>query len=293
MVARDPATGELGVAVQSHWFSVGSVVTWARPGVGAVATQSFAEPAYGPNLLDRLAAGDGTAAALAAEVAADEGERLRQVGAVSATGEVAAHTGASCVPFAGDVQGDGWSAQANMMASEGVWPAMAEAFDAADRPLTRRLMAALEAAEAAGGDVRGRQSAAIIVVPAAGEPWRRTVDLRVDDHPEPLDELARLLRLHEAYTLVNDAEELGAAGRHTDAGEMGRRALEMDPDNPEFLFWGGLSLAHQGQHDLGLALVRRAIEINPGWRDLLGRLSQEIAPSAAEIRAALTIDASS
>ncbi len=293
MVARDPDTGELGVAVQSHWFSVGSVVTWGRAAVGVVATQSMAQPAYGPNLLDRLEAGEAPRAALEAEVAADEGARLRQVAVLDAAGEVAVHTGESCIPFAGDLTGDGYSAQANMMASEEVWPAMGRAFEGAEGPLADRLLAALDAGEAAGGDVRGRQSAALLVVPAEGEPWRRTVDLRVEDHPEPLEELRRLLGLAEAYALVSEAEELGAAGRHEEAGERGRRALELAPDNTEFLFWGGLSLAQQGQVELGVTLVKSAIEIHPGWRDLLGRLSHEIAPGAAEIRETLTLDASS
>ncbi len=293
MVARDPETGEVGVAVQSHWFSVGSVVTWGRAGVGAVATQSMAQPAYGPNLLDRLEAGEAPRAALDAEVAADKGAPLRQVAVIGARGEVAVHTGNNCIPFAGDLIGDGYSAQANMMASEGVWPAMGRAFEAAEGPLAERLLTALDAGEAAGGDVRGRQSAALLVVPAEGEPWRRTADLRVDDHPEPLEELRRLLGLAEAYALVSAAEELGAEGRHEEAGENGRRALELAPENTEFLFWGGLSLAQQGQVELGAMLVNSAIELHPGWRDLLGRLSHEIAPGAAKIREALTLDASS
>jgi uncharacterized Ntn-hydrolase superfamily protein len=291
MVARDPATGDLGVAVQSHWFSVGSVVTWGRPGVGAVATQSMAEPAYGPRLLDRLAAGEAPATALEAEIGADEGARLRQVALVGAGGEVAAFTGEGCIPFAGDVQGEGYSAQANLMASADVWPAMAQAFGEADGPLPRRLLAALEAGEAAGGDVRGRQSAALLVVPAEGEQWQRVVELRVEDHPQPLEELARVLTLHEAYELATEAENLGADGRHEEAGEAGRRALELAPDNDELTFWAGLALAHQGQTDLGVALVQRAIEIHPGWRDLLARLGPEIAPGAEVVREALGVDA--
>jgi uncharacterized Ntn-hydrolase superfamily protein len=292
MVARDDASGALGVAVQSHWFSVGSVVTWARAGVGAVATQSMAEPAYGPRLLDRLEAGEAPAAALGAALAADDGARLRQVAVVDAAGEVAVHTGAGCIPFAGHVEGAGFSAQANLMASEEVWPAMARAFEEASGTLARRLLAALDAGEAAGGDVRGRQSAALLVVPGEGERWRRKVELRVEDHPEPLAELTRLLDLAEAYALASEAEELGAAGRHDEAGVAGRRALELAPDNPELLFWGGLALAHQGDLDLGVALVRRAIELHPGWCDLLGRLSQEIAPGADAVREVLTLDPS-
>jgi uncharacterized Ntn-hydrolase superfamily protein len=291
MVARDPATGELGVAVQSHWFSVGSIVTWGRPGVGAVASQAMAEAAYGPRLLDRLAVGESPAAALDAEIGADDGARLRQVAVVGAGGEVAAFTGEACIPFAGDVQGDGYSAQANLMASAGVWPAMAAAFEAAEGPLSRRLLAALEAGEAAGGDVRGRQSAALLVVPAEGEPWRRVVELRIEDHPQPLEELARVLTLHEAYELATEAENLAAEDRHEEAGAAGRRALELAPDNDELTFWAGLALAHQGQTDVGVALVQRAIDIHAGWRDLLARLSAEIAPGAEAVREALGVDA--
>lgn len=293
MVARDPETGEMGVAVQSHWFSVGSVVTWGRAGIGVVATQSMAEPAYGPRILDRLEAGEAPQAALAAEVAADDGARLRQVAVAGSGGEVAAFTGESCIPFAGDAQGGGFSAQANLMATTDVWPAMAEAFEAATGPLSRRLLAALEAGEAAGGDVRGRQSAALLVVPAEGEPWRRVVELRVEDHPDPLAELARVLTLHEAYELATQAEDLGAAGRHEEAEAAGRRALELAPDNAELMFWAGLAIVNQGDADLGLALVRRAIELHSGWRDLLARLSAEIAPAADAAREALGLDTAS
>jgi len=293
IVARDAATGELGVAVQSHWFSVGSVVTWGEAGVGVVATQSIAEPAYGPRLLDRLAAGEEPRAALEAELAADDRARFRQVAAVDVAGRVAVHTGGSCIEFAGHREGDGFSAQANMMATGDVWPAMASAFEAAEGPVARRLMAALDAAETAGGDVRGRQSAALLVVPAEGEPWRRAVELRVEDHPEPLAELGRLLDLRDAYDLANEADELASAGRFDEAGERGRRALELAPDSAELMFWAGLGLAHRGQVELGVAMVRRAIELHAGWADLLGRLSQEIAPGAGAVREALTLDPSS
>ena len=293
IVARDAETGELGVAVQSHWFSVGSIVTWGRTGVGAVATQSIAEPAYGPRLLDRLAVGETPAAALKVELAADERARFRQVAAVDGGGRVAAYTGELCIPFAGHVEGDGFSAQANMMASEEVWPAMASGFEAAEGPLARRLVAALDAAEAAGGDVRGRQSAALLVVPAEGEPWRRTVELRVEDHPDPLAELRRLVDLREAYDLADEADELASAGRFDEAGERGQRALELAPHNAELMFWAGLGLAQHGQVDRGVALVRRAIDLHAGWADLLRQLSHEIAPGAQAVRETLTLDRSS
>jgi uncharacterized Ntn-hydrolase superfamily protein len=272
--------------VQSHWFSVGSIVSWAEPGLGAVATQSIAEPAYGPRLLERLRAGESTGAALRSLLEADERSRFRQVAVVDASGDTAVHTGVACIPFAGHLEGEGFSAQANMMASSEVWPAMAEAFRAARGPLARRLYSALEAAEAAGGDVRGRQSAALLVVPPAGELWQKVVDLRVEDDPEPLRELGRLLDLQEAYDLANHADELGSAGRHEEAARAFMRAMELAPSNPELLFWGGLGLAQQDA-EAGSGLVKLAIEANAGWRELLRRLDSEIAPAAGAVRAAL------
>ena len=284
IVARDGATGELGVAVQSHWFSVGSIVSWAQPGVGAVATQSLAEPAYGPRLLAKLAAGSEPGAALEGLLAADDGARFRQVAAVDASGLVAVHTGEGCIAHAGHVKGDGFSAQANMMGSPAVWPGMATAFEAATGPLARRLLAALDAGEAAGGDERGRQSAAMMVVPAEGAEWARSVDLRVEDHPEPLGELRRLLDLHDAYELATEGDDLVGEGRHAEAGERYRAAAEQAPGNHELLFWSGLAIAQGGDVEEGAARVRRAIEMQPGWGELLPRLSEEIAPAAEAVR---------
>jgi uncharacterized Ntn-hydrolase superfamily protein len=287
IVARDPRTGELGVGVQSHWFSVGSVVSWARPGVGAVATQSLVEPAYGPRALDLLAEGLDAAEALRRLVAADDRERVRQVAVVDSRGGVGVHTGEGCVAFAGNQTGAQFSVQANMMAGTEVWPAMARAYEAGEGPLARRLLAALNAAEDAGGDARGRQSAALLVAPAEGEPWRRTVDLRVEDHDEPLAELDRLLDLADAYALATQGDELVGAGRHEEAADRYTRAAALAPDNHELLFWSGLAAAQGGDMDTALQRVRRAIELQPGWRDMLGRLEPEIAPSAAAVRAAL------
>jgi uncharacterized Ntn-hydrolase superfamily protein len=286
IVAHDPQTGECGVAVQSHWFSVGSVVTWARAGVGAVATQSLADPAYGPRLLDALAAGEEPQAALQRLVAADEQGRFRQVACVRSDGVIAVHTGDGCIAFAGHQAGEGFSAQANMMAGERVWGAMAEAFEASEGPLRRRLMQALDAAEGAGGDARGRQSAALLVVPAKGETWDR-FELRVEDHPEPLEELRRLITVREAYDLAEQADEAMGEGRHADAAGFGAQALDLAPDNHELLFWAGLGMAQSGDIDQGTEMVRRAIELQPGWGELIGRLSPEIAPSAADVAARL------
>src|SRR3954468_7096403 len=286
IVAHDPQTGECGVAVQSHWFSVGSVVTWGRAGVGTVATQSLADPASGPRLLAALAKGDEPEAALQRLVADDPGGRFRQVACVRADGATAVHTGDGCIAFAAHRTGDGFSAQANMMSNDTVWGAMADAFEAADGSLARRLMAALDGAEAAGGDARGRQSAALLVVPAQGEEWDR-FELRVEDDPEPLEELRRLLAVREAYDLAEKADEAMGEGRHEDAARYGAEALALQPDNHELLFWSGLGMAQSGDLEGGLSLVRRAIELRPDWAELLGRLEPAIAPSAGIVRDAL------
>jgi len=289
IVARDPDTGELGAAVQSHWFSVGSIVTWARPGVGAVCTQSIAEPAYGPRLLDALQGGAAPADALRTLLADDGAAAYRQVAAIGPadSGPPVTHTGAGCIAHAGHAAGDDFSVQANMMASEDVWPAMADAFTRASGPLPRRLLAALRAAEAAGGDARGKQSSAMVVVPAAGEPWQRTVDLRVEDHPEPLDELERLLVLHDAYALATRGDDLTGEGHHAEAGDAYRAAAALAPGNHELLFWAGLAEFDHGDRAAGLAQVRRAIAMQPGWRGLLSRLEPEVAPAAARVLVAL------
>ncbi|MEY2535619.1 MAG: hypothetical protein QOF29_3529 [bacterium] len=287
IVARDPQTGEVGVAVQSHWFGVGGVVSWARAGVGAVATQSLAEPSYGPHGLDLMAAGVGAEEALRRLVAEDAQARFRQVAMVDAAGRVAVHTGEGCIAYAGHEAGGQFSVQANMMSGPAVWPAMARAFAAAERPLARRLLAALHAAEAAGGDVRGRQSAALVVAPPDGEPWQRSVDLRVEDHPEPLAEITRLLDVSDAYALASEGDELMGAGRHDEAADRFTRAAALSPDNHELLFWSGLSAAQAGDMPTALERVRRAIALQPGWRELLDRLEPELAPSAAALRSAL------
>lgn len=287
IVARDAETGQLGAAVQSHWFAVGPLVPAVRPGAGAVCVQSVPEPSAGPHALDRLAGGARAADALEALLAGDEAARFRQLAIVDAHGGVAVHTGAGCIAYAGDAAGHGFSAQANMMASPEVWPAMAHAFEAAVGPLSRRLLAALNAAEAHGGDARGRQSAAVVVAPAEGEPWRRVVDLRVDDAPEPLAELGRLHDLADAYDLAARGDELAAHGRHDEAADRYRRASALAPGNHELLFWAGLAAAQNGDMPTALERVRRAIELHPGWRDLLGRLEPDIAPAAAAVREAL------
>ena len=274
--------------MQSHWFSVGPIVPWARAGVGAVATQANAEISYGPRALELMAAGVGAAPALAQLVAEDPLRASRQVAVLDAAGTAVAHTGQECIPLAGDCQGEGVSCQANIMASADVWPAMLAAFTAEKGSLTARLLAALSGAERAGGDLRGRQSAAIIVVPAQGDPWDTVISLRVEDHPEPLEELARLVRLHEAYTYAGLGDERVAEGRHQEAAELYLRASELAPESDELRFWAGIGAATVGDMDAALAHVRAAIEIHPGWRELLPRLPSEVAPSAAALLARLS-----
>jgi uncharacterized Ntn-hydrolase superfamily protein len=287
IVARDPATGQLGVAVQSHWFSVGSVVPWAEPAVGAVATQSMADPSYGPNALDLLRAGVTASDALEQLVRADKGQAVRQVAVVDAQGRTAVHTGRRCVQFAAHEAGRGFVCAANMMRAEGVPQAMAHAYSRANGDLPERLLAALDAAEGAGGDVRGCQSAAMVVVRASDGQWDHSLDLRVDDSASPLVELRRLMRLRHAYDLAERADELIADGRRDEAALFYRRSMEAAPENDELRFWGGLALVQLNERLAGLEAVKSAIEANAGLGELLTRLSPEIAPSAPAVREAL------
>ncbi|HEX8086287.1 MAG TPA: DUF1028 domain-containing protein [Solirubrobacteraceae bacterium] len=278
LVARDPSTGELGVAVQSHWFSVGSVVPHVREGVGAVALQSVPDVVHGGRILDRLGDGASPAEALQAVLRDDPGEAMRQTAVVDAAGQIAVHTGASCIAEAGHVTGDGWSCQANMMASDTVPDAMARAFAGAQGPLAERMVSALEAAEAEGGDIRGRQSAALV---AGG------VELRVEDHADPVGELRRLLVLHRAYEAATEGDTAVAAGDFERAATAYERASVLAPENDELLFWAGLAAAQGGDVELALRRVRRAIEIQPSWRELLARLGPEHSPVAADVLRAL------
>jgi uncharacterized Ntn-hydrolase superfamily protein len=275
IVARDPATGELGVAVQSHWFSVGSVVPWAEAGVGAVATQSFVEPSYGPKGLALMKQGVDPKAALAQLLAADAQQDVRQVAFVDAKGRVAVHTGAKCIPGAGQHAGNGYTTEANLMLTNEVPDAMARAFESAKGPLAERMLAALNAAQAVGGDVRGRQSAAILVVraKATDKPWTdRIVDLRIEDHAEPLKELSRLLMLHRAYELMNAGDEAVALGKMDVAlGKYGAAAA-MVPENDEFVFWTAVTLTAKGRTDEALPMFAKAFRMNPSWMLLVPRL---------------------
>jgi uncharacterized Ntn-hydrolase superfamily protein len=279
IVARDSETGDLGVAVQSHWFSVGSVVTWAEPGVGVVATQSFAEPRYGQLGIELMRGGLSAPRALEALVASDEGADRRQVAMVDSGGEGAVHTGQSSIPAFGHVTGDGFCCQANLMERDTVWGAMAEAFAGSPGDLTSRLLAALDAGQEERGDIRGRQSAAVLVVAGqgTGERYKDTLfDVRVDDHSDPLAEIRRLVELARAYARMERAEELAVAGdvegalaEYTAAERLG---AQHSPDNLEFAFWRAAMLASVGREDEAKPIFARLAEADPRWRELLQRL---------------------
>jgi uncharacterized Ntn-hydrolase superfamily protein len=277
IVARDAATGEMGVAVQSHWFSVGSVVSFAKAGVGAVATQSFVEVSYGPLGLKAMAAGEAPDAALKKLLEADEHPEVRQVAFVDSQGRIAAHTGDKCIPGAGHLTGEGYSVQANLMLTDDVPQAMALAYEAARGPLAERLLAALQAAQAAGGDIRGKQSAALLVVraKASDKPWSdRLIDLRIEDHEHPLAELDRLLRLHRAYDMMNRGDEAMAAGDMARALAEYAAAEKMFPDNHEFVFWHAVTLVNNDRVEEALPLFDRAFRMNPNWVMLVPRLAE-------------------
>ncbi|HET8549967.1 MAG TPA: DUF1028 domain-containing protein [Bryobacteraceae bacterium] len=275
IVVRDPATGELGVAVQSHWFSVGSLVPWAEAGVGAVATQSFVDPSYGKLGLELMRAGKSASEALASLLAGDGGRDVRQVAMVDAQGRVAAHTGARCIDFAGHHTGKTYSVQANLMSNDKVWPAMSKAFETAHGDLADRLLAALDAAEAAGGDIRGRQSAALLIVSGrpTGKPWvDRVFDLRVDDSPRPLEELRRLVILQRAYNHMN-AGDLAVERKENEAAlrEYGA-AARLAPDNAEIVYWHAVALVNMDRIAEALPLFRRIYAVDSNWRVLTPRL---------------------
>jgi uncharacterized Ntn-hydrolase superfamily protein len=276
IVARDKKSGEFGVAVQSHYFQVSPAVPWALAGVGAVATQSHVNLSYGPLGLELLQAGYTAEQALAALTAGDPRAEVRQCAIVDAAGNVAAHTGARCIPAAGHTLGDGFSCQANLMERDTVWDAMAEAFTTTRAPLAERMMSALEAAEAEGGDIRGKQSAAMVVVAATGtgRPWNdRIIDLRVEDASEPLPELRRLLRIKRAYMTAGDADDLEEKGDLHGAVAKLHEALSIAPEMVELRFMTGVSMATAGDVDGGCVLIAEAMRKNSRWLETLRRLA--------------------
>lgn len=277
IVARDPETGQLGVAVQSHYFSVGPIVPWAEAGVGAVATQSLVLVDYGPQGLDLMRQGKTAQEALDQLVAADEHNQGRQVAMVDAKGNVATYTGPSCIPDAGHRQGKQFSVQANLMSNDRVWPAMAEAYENAKGDLAERMMQALEAGEKAGGDIRGRQSAAMLIVRAesTGKPWAdRIIDLRVEDNPDPLKELRRLIRLRHAYNHEDAGDNFVAEGKPEEAMREYEEATKLAPDVVELQFWAAVGMYTNGREKEGLEMFRQVFTQEDRWVDLVPRLAK-------------------
>lgn len=275
IVALDETTGELGVAVQSHWFSVGFLVPWAKAGVGAVATQSFVKVDYGPDGLQLMESGMKAADALKTLTSKDEGEAVRQVGMIDIKGNVAAHTGSRCIKYAGHIVGENYSVQANMMANGTVPKAMAVAFEKTKGDLADRMMAALEAAEAEGGDIRGKQSAAMVIV--SGEPsgveWKDTkLSLRIEDHPTPLIELKRLIRVHRAYQHANMGDHYMETEEIDKALIEYSKAAEYYPENPELPYWSAIALANVGRLEEALPVFQSVFQRNPDLKTMTPRL---------------------
>ena len=277
IVARDPDTGEMGVAVQSHWFSVGPIVPWAEAGVGAVATQSLVDPSYGPLGLELMRTGRSATAALESLLAGDEGRAVRQVAMIDAAGRVATHTGDRCIAAAGHVtdEENQFSVQANLMLGEDVWPAMAGAYRKTTGDLADRMLAALEAAQRVGGDIRGKQSAAILIVAAesTGKLWvDRKFDLRIEDHPHPVQELKRLVQLQRAYLHMNAGD---LAMEHADfekATEEYAAAEKLAPQIVEIPFWHAVTLVNSGKVEQALPIFERVFAREPIWAQLVPRL---------------------
>ena len=276
IVARDSETGQMGVAVQSHWFSVGALVPWAKAGVGAVATQSFIDVRYGVEGLELMQAGKRAEDVLKQLLKEDPTPGVRQVGMIDASGNIAQHTGAQCIQHAGHLAGENFAVQANLMINDGVPQAMAKAFQQAKGALAERMLVALEAAQDTGGDLRGKQSAAILVVKgkSSGQPWvDRLVDLHIEDSPQPLLELRRLLKLNNAYAHMNHGDHALESGEVDKALEEYGRAQALYPDNLEMKFWHAVSLVNAGRVDESLPIFRAIFSQDTHWRELVIRLA--------------------
>ena len=275
IVARDPETGEMGVAVQSHWFSVGSIVSWGEAGVGVVATQSFVNVSFGPRGLAMLKRGKTANQVVEALIQSDDGRDVRQLAVLGADGSVAAYTGKNCIPGARDIVGENFSVQANLMKNDKVWSAMAEAFENSTGPLAERMIMSLEAAQNAGGDIRGKQSASILIVKgeSSGKVWEdRLIDLRVEDHPEPVKELKRLLKVFRAYEHMNKGDLAVEHGDMQLAMEEYSAAENMFPENEEMKYWHAVTLVNNGNLDKALPLFESVFERNGEWIELTPRL---------------------
>jgi len=259
IVAYDPETGDIGVAVQSHWFSVGTAVAWGEAGVGVVATQSFVNVSFGIKALELLKQGLTPQQVVDKLIGEDEGREFRQLAILDTKGNAAAFTGKNCIQPAGHIVGKNYSVQANLMSSDKVWLAMSEAFEKSTGPLAERMLTALEAAENEGGDIRGKQSAALVVFrgKSTGKVWEdKLVDLRVDDNPEPLAELRRLLNVHRAYEHMNNGDIAVEKNDMKKAMDEYSAAMNMFPDNLEMKFWTAVTLANQKQLDKALPMFK-------------------------------------
>jgi uncharacterized Ntn-hydrolase superfamily protein len=275
IVARDPNTREMGVAVQSHWFSTGSVVTWAEPGVGAVATQSMVEVSYGPLGLLQMQQKKTASQALRDLLEKDANREVRQVAMVDANGNIAVHTGKRCIAEAGHQTGRQFSVQANMMLKPTVWSAMAAAYETATGSLAERMLSALDAAQSEGGDVRGMQSAALLIVSGESnlEPWKGVlVDLRVEDHPEPLVELRRLYNTQLAYEYMNKGDDLLSKGDADAAFTAYDTAANLAPHLLELPFWQAVTLIETGREEQAFPILKKVISAEPDWLLLIERL---------------------
>ena len=275
IVALDKKTNQIGVAVQSHWFAVGAICPWIKPGVGAIATQSMVEVSYGPKGLELLRNGKTSQEVLNLLLKADDGRDLRQVAIVDTNGNTAVHTGNRCIAEAGHQTGDCYSVQANMMLNNSVWSAMAAAYENSRGVLSNRLIAALRAAQAAGGDIRGKQSAALMVAKNVRDetPWAHILtNLRVDDHPEPVIELQRLLDIQNAYDLMNEGDDLLSKEQSDSARIKYQQAAELAPDIEELPFWQAVTLADTGKIDQALPIFERVFSSNKNWALLVKRL---------------------
>lgn len=275
IVARDTVTGEMGVAVQSHWYSVGTIVSWGEAGVGVVATQSFVNPSFGPRGLSLLKQGLTSQQVLDLLIEADEGRDVRQLAILDSKGHVAAYTGKKCIDEAGHIIGNNYSVQANMMLSSKVWSAMSKAFENSSGTLAERLLITLEAAQKTGGDIRGKQSAAILVVKSKsiGKVWEeRKVDIRIDDHPEPLKELRRILKVHRAYEHMNNGDLAIEQNDMDLAMQEYSTAEKMFPDNEEMKYWHAVTLANIGKITESLPLFKEVFKKNINWVALTPRL---------------------
>ncbi|HEY9169906.1 MAG TPA: DUF1028 domain-containing protein [Lutibacter sp.] len=275
IVARDTVTGEMGVAVQSHWFSVGSLVTWGKAGVGVVATQSFVNPSFGPRGLSLLENGLTPKMAVETLLELDEGRDVRQLAILDMNGNVEAYTGKNCIEAAGHIVGNNFSVQANLMDKNTVWPAMADAFEKSTGTLAERLLAAMEAAQNEGGDIRGKQSAAILVVKAksTGNSWEdKVVDLRVEDNDNPLKEMRRLLTIHTAYDYMNKGDLAVEVGNNQLAKENYMEAQKLNPNNLEMKYWYAVTLANNGELNEAKVIFKNIFKQNSKWKELTPRL---------------------